>query len=129
MPGTLSRNSESTLIDVTTLLYKEEMPKPLQIGEARKRLSQLVERVARGGAPVTIGRYGRERAVLVSADEFARLKAPKGNRKPRSLEGTLELLCTPEELIEESHRLGEMWLKAFEKSADRDWPLPRRRKK
>jgi prevent-host-death family protein len=41
----------------------------LRISEARRRLSQLVERVARGGGPIAIGRYGRERALLISPEE------------------------------------------------------------
>jgi prevent-host-death family protein len=85
---------------------------PLQVSEARKRLSALVERVARGGAPVTIGRYGRERAVLVGAEQYARLtraaRSAAGRR--RTLEDSMELLCTPAELAAESRRLGELWL-------------------
>jgi prevent-host-death family protein len=94
---------------------------PLQVSEARKRLSALVERVARGGSAVTIGRYGRERAVLVGAEQYARLTRAAKRSMPRrqTLEGTLELLCTPEELIAESRRLGELWLTAFEDSAKR----------
>ena len=82
---------------------------PLQVSEARKRLSALVERVARGGTPVTIGRYGRERAVLVGADQYARLSsaAQKRTQPLRSIEGTMELACSPEELVAES-RLGEL---------------------
>jgi prevent-host-death family protein len=84
---------------------------PLRISEARKRLSQLVERVARGGAPVAIGRYGRERALLVSAEEYKRLKTSVRRAKPpQTLEGTLTLECSPEELIAESRRLGDFWL-------------------
>ena len=101
---------------------------PLQVSEARKRLSALVERVARGGAAVTIGRYGRERAVLVGADEFARLKRAARTttaQRPPTLEGILTLTCTPEELIAESRKLGELWLEAFEESAKR---LNRRRR-
>ncbi len=101
---------------------------PLQVSEARKRLSALVERVARGGAAVTIGRYGRERAVLVGADEFARLRRAADAttaRRPTTLEGTLTLTCTPEELIAESRKLGEVWLTAFEEGAKQ---LQRRRR-
>ncbi len=101
---------------------------PLQVSEARKRLSALVERVARGGAAVTIGRYGRERAVLVGADEFARLRRAANTTmapRPATLEGMLTLTCTPEELIAESRKLGELWLTAFEESAKR---LKRRRR-
>ena len=85
---------------------------PLQVSEARKRLSALVERVAQGGSAVTIGRYGRERAVLVGAEQYARLTRAAKRSAPRrqTLEGTMELLCTPEELVAESRRLGELWL-------------------
>ena len=37
----------------------------------------------------------------------------------------MELLCTPEELVAESRRLGELWLTAFEDSAKQ---LKRRRR-
>jgi prevent-host-death family protein len=93
--------------------------RPLQLSEARKRLSALVERVARGGAAVAIGRYGRERAVLVSAEQYARLvrAAKRGSPRPRTIEGTMELLCTPAELAAESRRLGELWLAALDGTA------------
>jgi prevent-host-death family protein len=99
---------------------------PLRVSEARKRLSALVERVARGGTAVTIGRYGRERAVLVGAEQYARLtRAAKGAAARRhTLEGTMELLCTPAELVAESRTLGDLWLTAFDQSAQR---LTRRR--
>ena len=88
---------------------------PLQISEARKRLSALVERVARGGAPVAIGRYGRERAVLISVDEYARLEeASSRTGSKRTLEGILTLSCSPEDLIAESRQLGELWLASLE---------------
>jgi prevent-host-death family protein len=87
------------------------MATPLRISEARKRLSQLVERVACGGAPVAIGRYGRERALLVSAEEYRRLKTSTRRAKPTpTLKGTLTLECSPEELIAESRRLGDFWV-------------------
>jgi prevent-host-death family protein len=97
----------------------------LQVSEARRRLSALVERVARGGAPIAIGRYGRERAVLVGADEYARL-AKRARPQPasgRTIEGTLTLTCSPAELSAESRRLGELWLAALEESSR----APRRR--
>ena len=91
---------------------------PLQVSEARKRLSALVERVAQGGAAVTIGRYGRERAVLVGAEQYAQLTRAAKRRSPRrqTLEGTMELLCSPAELAAESRRLGELWLAALDAS-------------
>lgn len=98
----------------------------LQVSEVRRRLSALVERVAQGGGPVTIGRYGRDRAVLVGAEHYARLtRAALRQRRPlRSIEGTMTLTCTPEELIAESRRLGDLWLAAFDESSKR---LTRRR--
>jgi prevent-host-death family protein len=50
------------------------------IGEARKKLSELVKRAASGDAPVAIGRLGKEEAILVSAQKFAAL-----GRKVREL--------------------------------------------
>ncbi len=89
---------------------------PLQVSEARKRLSALVERVARGGAAIPIGRYGRERAVLVGAEQYAALTraAKRQASKRQTLEGTLELLCSPAELAAESTRLGALWLDALD---------------
>jgi prevent-host-death family protein len=88
----------------------------LRISEARKRLSQLVERVARGGAPVAIGRYGRERVMLVSAEEYRRLKTSTRRAKPRTLEGMLTLECSPEDLIAESRCLGDFWLASLDRT-------------
>lgn len=110
------------------MLYKFSMAsRPLPISDARKRLSALVERVARGGAPVTIGRYGAERAVLVGADEYARLRKGREQAAPQvpSLVGSLKLTCSPAELAEESRRLGALWLTAFDESSTR--VQPRRR--
>ena len=94
---------------------------PLQVSEARKRLSALVERVARGGTAVAIGRYGRERAVLVGAEQYARLTraAKSGAAHRRTLEGTMELLCSPAELAAESRRIGELWLAALDSAPPR----------
>jgi len=87
------------------------MTAPLRISEARKCLSQLVERVARGGVPIAIGKYGRERVLLVSAEEHRRLKTSTRRAKPPpTLEGTLTLECSPEELIAGSRRLGDFWV-------------------
>ena len=74
----------------------------LKVSEAR-HLSALVERVARGGRPVHIGRYGRERAVPGSAEHYARLRRAVKVEAPqrRTSEGSMELLCSPAELVEE----------------------------
>lgn len=94
---------------------------PLHVSEARKRLSALVERVARGGPAVAIGRYGRERAVLVGAEQYARLTraAKRAARRRHTLEGTMELLCSPAQLATESRQLGELWLAALDGASPR----------
>ena len=50
--------------------------KPLPIGEARKRLPELVRKVASGHAPIPIGRRGRCEVILapaaMAADAVAR---------------------------------------------------------
>ena len=101
--------------------------RPVQIAEARRRLSALVERVARGGGPVVIGRYGHERAVLMGMDEYVRLKSRKhGAPRERGLRGSLELLCTPEELQAERRRLSAQWLARIDHLLDE---APRRRRR
>ena len=103
---------------------------PLPLSEARRRLSALVERVARGGPPIAIGRYGRERAVLVGADEYARLaqRARPRTASVRTIEGTLALMCTPAELSAERRRLGELWLAALEEGSSAPRRRPARRR-
>lgn len=101
--------------------YNIGMPsRPLPIHEARKRLSSLVERVAKGGSPVAIGRYGRERALIVGADQYARLtkERPRRSKGIVSIEGTLTLSCTPADLIVESRHLGDLWLEGLDGPAD-----------
>jgi prevent-host-death family protein len=89
---------------------------PIAVAEARRRLSALIERVARGGKPVRIGRYGRERAVLIGAEQYADLerqaRSGKGS-KAATIEGTLRMTCTPEELTAESARIGQLWLEVI----------------
>jgi prevent-host-death family protein len=90
----------------------------LQISEVRKRLSALVERVAQGGRPVAIGRYGRERAVLLGAEDYAKLTRGSKRLSPGStLEGSLTLTCTPEELTAEGREIGRLWLAGVESNA------------
>lgn len=55
----------------------------IPLSEAKARLSELIESVARTHDRVTITKNGREAAVIVSASDYA------------SLEATLELLMDP----------------------------------
>jgi prevent-host-death family protein len=98
----------------------------MQISQARKQLSRLVERVAAGGAPIAIGRYGTERAILISVNEYRQLKNAARAAAPPTLEGTVTLECSPEELIAESRRLGNLWLARIDRAQNE--PRSRRRR-
>lgn len=50
------------------------MERTLGVEEARGRLGQLVDEVSSGAEPVTLVKRGRTMAVLISRDEYARLK-------------------------------------------------------
>jgi prevent-host-death family protein len=50
------------------------MERFIGVEEARARLGRLVEEVAAGGEPVALTKRGRPAAVLVSSEEYARLK-------------------------------------------------------
>ncbi len=49
-----------------------------QLQEAKNRFSEVVDQALAHG-PQIVTRHGREVAVIVSADEFRRLKQPKGS--------------------------------------------------
>lgn len=49
-----------------------------QLQEAKNRFSEVVDEALTHG-PQTVTRHGREVAVIMSAEEFRRLKQPKGS--------------------------------------------------
>jgi prevent-host-death family protein len=49
--------------------------KRLGVEDARAQLGRLVDQVAEGGEPIEIMKWGRSAAVLVSREEYSRLKA------------------------------------------------------
>jgi prevent-host-death family protein len=49
--------------------------KVIPVAEARRRLPELLRKVAQGHAPITIGRRGRPEGVLASAGAVATLTA------------------------------------------------------
>jgi len=57
-----------------------------QVQEAKTRLSEVIEE-ARGGGPQIITRHGRERAVLLSIEDYRALTAHKPNLKEYLLGG------------------------------------------
>jgi len=57
-----------------------------QVQEAKTRLSEVIEET-RGGGPQIITRHGRERAVLLSIEDYRALTAHKPNLKEYLLGG------------------------------------------
>jgi hypothetical protein len=49
-------------------------------------------------------------------DEYRQLKSASRAASPPTLEGTMTLECTPEELIAESRRLGDEWLARIDRT-------------
>jgi antitoxin Phd len=49
-----------------------------QLQEAKNRFSEIVDKALTHG-PQTVTRHGREVVVIVSAEEFRRMKRPKGS--------------------------------------------------
>jgi prevent-host-death family protein len=97
--------------------------KVLPIGEARRRLPELVRRVALTQEPIGIGRRGNVEAVLVPPSAAARATV---ERKP--LVGLVELIGGADALEEASLRLREELLRSLETTAAvLDEPAPRPR--
>ncbi len=97
--------------------------KALSISEARKQFSHLVDGVSRGSPPVTITQHGKERAALIGIREYQELtkKAQAFDRsrkktKPFTLRGSLELCCSPKELVDEMRRIRAMWAESIQRS-------------
>jgi prevent-host-death family protein len=61
------------LVNKCKIKLKVKLMKYIAVEDARKRLGRLLQEVREDG-PVTIGRRGKEQAVLVSDAEYARLR-------------------------------------------------------
>jgi prevent-host-death family protein len=73
--------------------------KALPIGEARRRLPELVRRVAQGQRTVTIGRGGRPEVMLVPAGSAT----PPVARRP--LQGLVEIIGSEDDFERGRHQL------------------------
>jgi len=98
--------------------------KRLSVSEARKQFSRLIAGVSRGGSRVMITQHGRERATLIGTQEYQELsrKARAFERTGRKtmrfkLEGSLELRCSAEELMEEMRKIRAMWTESIHRSS------------
>ncbi len=99
------------------------MIEPIPMAEARRRLSQLVRKIANGHAPIPIGRRGKVEAVLVSP-EMATAPAPL---KP--LRGLLKIVGSPEDLDRGFEEISRLLNESEERTArELDHP-PRRHPK
>ncbi len=71
---------------------KVNIMKYVAVEDARKRLGRLLQEVREDG-PVTIGRRGKEQAVLVSDAEYARLRRAEDDAAQRRFEDALAAIA------------------------------------
>lgn len=71
---------------------KVNIVKYVAVEDARKRLGRLLHEVREDG-PVTIGRRGKEQAVLVSDAEYARLRRAEDDAAQRRFEDALAAIA------------------------------------
>ena len=95
--------------------------KALPIGEARRRLPELVRRVAQGQRTVAIGRNGRAEVMLVPAGA-ATLAV-----KRRPLQGLVEIVGTERDLDRSQQRLRRDLDTSLERTARLIEGRPRKR--
>ena len=100
--------------------------KTLSVSEARKRFSRLVEGVGRGGSPVTITQHGREQAAIIGIKEYQEMshkaRAFEKSRKkarPFTLRGSMQLCCSPEELMKEMDKVRALWAYSIYRSSEK----------
>jgi len=98
--------------------------KRLSVSEARKQFSRLIAGVSRGGSRVMITQHGKERATLIGTQEYQELSKKarafeRGGRKATRfrLEGSLELCCSAEELMEEMRKIRAIWTESIHRSS------------
>jgi antitoxin (DNA-binding transcriptional repressor) of toxin-antitoxin stability system len=85
--------------------------KALPIGEARKRLPELVRQVAQGRRTVAIGRGGRPEVMLVPVGAAALAVT----RRP--LRGLVEIVGSERDLVRGQHRLRRIVDASLERTA------------
>lgn len=97
----------------------------VSVSEARRQFSALIGRVSRRRTSVAITQHGKEKAALIGMDEYRELteKARAFDRSSKdnqsfTLKGSLELCCTPEELLQEISEIRSQWRKSIERSSE-----------
>jgi len=99
--------------------------KNLSVSEARKQFSRLVDGVSRGRTALTITQHGKGRAALIGIQEYQQLSQKaqaydrlKKKNKPFTLKGSMELRCSPQELIEEMRQIRARWAESIQKTSE-----------
>jgi prevent-host-death family protein len=96
----------------------------VQFSRARQQLSTIIDEVQKPAGAVTIVRYGKPAAVLISHDEFQFLQEKAARKKKWKLAGSLNLRKTVdidkvlEEARQERIRIVEKSVKHFVKEVD-----------
>ena len=98
--------------------------KTVSVSEARRQFSRLIRRVSKRRTAVTITQHGKEQATLIGMDEYRELteRARVSDRSDKAkqsftVRGSLELCCTPEELMHEISEIRSQWRKSIERSS------------
>jgi prevent-host-death family protein len=98
--------------------------KSLGVSEARRQFSRLVTRVSREGVTVTITHHGREQAALIGIRDYQELsqkarafERSRKRTKPFTLKGSLEMRCSPVDLVEEMNRIRTGWAESVHRSS------------
>jgi prevent-host-death family protein len=66
------------LKEVRTIFRMESRERSIGVEAARAQLGKLLDEVNASGEPITIVKYGHAHGVLISRDEYARLKLAAG---------------------------------------------------
>jgi len=99
--------------------------KKLSVSEARRQFSRLVGGVSRRRTCVAITQHGKEQAALIGMQEYRELTqkalAFDQSRKGTgsfTLKGSLDLCCSPQELIEEMRKIRAQWTESTKNSTE-----------
>ena len=93
------------------IILKVNHMRYLQVEEARKKLGHLIDEVREEG-PVTIGRRGKEQAVLLSSKDYVRLRQAEENAARARFAAALEAIGSEVRRRKVSERVVEEAIRA-----------------
>ncbi len=101
------------------------LSRKLNVSEARRQFSRLIGGVSKPRGGVAITQHGKERAALIGIAEYRTLseKAQAFDRSTNAkdsfaLKGSLELVCSAEDLIEEMGKIRSRWSGSAKRSSE-----------